>query len=56
MSDVDALNSLAHLGVRLTRGPGDKDIKKKIKARPKPGEIHDFSRFNPVLETVIDVS
>ena len=55
MAEVDAINSLAHLGVRLTRGPGDKDIRKRVKARPKPGEVHDFSRYNPVLEAVLDV-
>ena len=29
MAEIDAINGLTHLGVRITRGPADKDIKRK---------------------------
>ena len=56
LAEIDAIGSLAHLGVRVTRGPADKDTKKKLKPKPAPDEEYDLSRYKPVLQTVLDVS
>ena len=55
LAEIDALNSLVHLGVRVVRGLQDKDIKKRVKARPSADEEYDLSRYKPVLQTVLDV-
>lgn len=55
MAEIDALGSLAHLGVRVTRTPADKDIRRKLKAKPPADGEYDLSRYKPVLQTVLDV-
>ena len=55
MAEIDAINGLTHLGVRITRGPGDKDIKRKVKSKVTSDEEYDLSRYKPVLQTVLDV-
>lgn len=52
MSDQDAVNSLAHLGVRVTRGPNDRD-RKKMKQKVR-GDEYELSRYKPALKTVIE--
>ncbi|KIY71905.1 ras opposite [Cylindrobasidium torrendii FP15055 ss-10] len=52
ISEQDAVNSLLHLGVRVTRAPTDKDQKKKIKQRPADDD-YDLSRFKPLLTSII---
>jgi hypothetical protein len=32
------VNALALLGARISRGPGDRDTRKKLRARPAPDE------------------
>ncbi|OCH85210.1 Sec1-like snare protein [Obba rivulosa] len=54
MAEQDAVNALVHLGVRISRGPGDKDIKKKIKQRQSNEEEYELSRFKPLLRTVLE--
>ncbi|KAH0836670.1 Sec1 family-domain-containing protein [Lanmaoa asiatica] len=54
MAEQDAVNSLSHLGVRITRSPTDKDTKKKIKQKPSQEEEYDLSRYKPLLRTVIE--
>ncbi|KAG9312992.1 Sec1-like protein [Chiua virens] len=54
MADQDAINALTHLGVRITRGPADKDTKKKLKQKPSQEEEYDLSRYKPLLRTVIE--
>ncbi|KAK0239011.1 Sec1-like snare protein [Armillaria nabsnona] len=53
LAEQDAVNALALLGVRISRGPNDRDIKKKIKQKPKDDE-YELSRFKPLLKTVIE--
>ena len=55
MAEIDAINGLTHLGVRITRGPADKDIKRKVKSKISSEEEYDLSRYKPVLQTVVDV-
>ncbi|KAI9464216.1 Sec1-like protein [Boletus coccyginus] len=54
MAEQDAVKSLSHLGVRITRGPADKDTKKKLKQKPSREEEYDLSRYKPLLRTVIE--
>ncbi|KAJ7289107.1 Sec1-like snare protein [Mycena rebaudengoi] len=53
MAEQDAVNSLIHLGVRITRGPGDRD-KKKIKQKPNNNEEYELSRFKPTMKTILE--
>ncbi|KAF8906192.1 ras opposite [Gymnopilus junonius] len=52
LAEQDAVNALLHLGVRLTRGPNDKDSKKKIKQKYTPDE-YELSRFKPALKSML---
>ncbi|KAI0060698.1 Sec1-like snare protein [Artomyces pyxidatus] len=54
LPEQDAVNGLVHLGVRISRGPGDKDLKKRIKQKPTADEEYELSRFKPLLRTVIE--
>ncbi|KAI0738596.1 Sec1-like protein [Daedaleopsis nitida] len=54
MHEQDAVNSLVHLGVRITKQVGDKDTKKKIKQKPSNEEEYELSRYKPVLRTVLE--
>ncbi|KAF9525353.1 Sec1-like snare protein [Crepidotus variabilis] len=54
LSEQDAVNALVHLGVRVTRGPNDKDVKRKIKQRPSAGEEYELSRFKPAIRAVLE--
>jgi len=47
------VNSLVHLGVRITRGPNDRDTKKRIKQRSSEDE-YDLSRYKPLLKTILE--
>jgi syntaxin-binding protein 1 len=55
MSEQDAVNALVYLGIRISRGPGDRDIKRKIKQRPSQDEEYELSRYKPLLRTVLEV-
>ncbi|KAF9047185.1 Sec1-like protein [Hymenopellis radicata] len=50
--EQDAVNALLYLGVRISRGPSDKDVKKKLKQKPNDDE-YELSRYQPLLKTVI---
>ncbi|KAJ7920739.1 Sec1-like snare protein [Mycena leptocephala] len=54
--EQEAVNSLVHLGVRISRGPGDRDNKKKLgQKKPKNSEEeYELSRFKPALRTVLE--
>ncbi|KAG1907804.1 Sec1-like protein [Suillus fuscotomentosus] len=54
MTDQDAVNSLVHLGVRISRGPSDKDTKKKLKQKTSSDDEYELSRYRPLLRTVIE--
>ncbi|EKM50683.1 uncharacterized protein PHACADRAFT_264085, partial [Phanerochaete carnosa HHB-10118-sp] len=56
MPDQDAINALVHLGIRITRGPNDKDTKKRLKQKQKQSneEEYELSRYKPLLRTVIE--
>ncbi|KAF9240729.1 Sec1-like protein [Melanogaster broomeanus] len=54
MAEQDAVNSLLHLGARITRGPTDKDTKKKLKQKLSQEEEYELSRYKPLLRTVIE--
>jgi len=54
MAEQDAVNALVHLGVRISRGPTDKDVKKKIKQKQSNEEEYELSRFKPLLRTVLE--
>jgi hypothetical protein len=55
LAEQDAVNALALLGARISRGPGDRDTRKKLRARPAPDEEYDLSRYKPLLRTVLEV-
>ncbi len=48
------LHPSKHCHRRIYQGPNDRDIKKKIKQKPKDDE-YELSRFKPLLKTVIEV-
>ncbi|KAL4061887.1 Sec1-like protein [Scleroderma citrinum] len=54
MVDQDAVNALVHLGVRISRGPSDRDTKKKLKHKSHSDEEYELSRYKPLLRTVIE--
>jgi syntaxin-binding protein 1 len=54
MAEQDAVNALVYLGVRISRGPGDRDVKRKLKAKPSTDEEYELSRYKPLLRTVIE--
>ncbi|KAF8967661.1 Sec1-like snare protein [Flammula alnicola] len=54
LAEQDAVNALVYFGVRITRGPTDKDIKKKIKQKSNAGDEYELSRFKPALRTVLE--
>ncbi|KDR80628.1 hypothetical protein GALMADRAFT_240971 [Galerina marginata CBS 339.88] len=54
LAEQDAVNALVHLGVRLSRGPTDKDTRKKIKQKGNGGDEYELSRFKPALKAVLE--
>ncbi|ETW79215.1 hypothetical protein HETIRDRAFT_323546 [Heterobasidion irregulare TC 32-1] len=54
LPEQDAVNALVHLGVRISRGPGDKDIKRKLKHKMSNEEEYELSRYKPLLRTVLE--
>ncbi|TCD69157.1 vacuolar sorting protein VPS33/slp1 [Steccherinum ochraceum] len=56
LPDQDAVNALVHLGLRVSRGPGDKDTKKKLKYRVSKdtNDDYDLSRYKPLLTNVLE--
>ncbi|KAF8493208.1 Sec1-like protein [Russula emetica] len=52
--EIDAVNALVHLGVRINRGPGDKDLKRRIKQKQSNEEEYELSRYKPLLRTVVE--
>ncbi|KAF7296537.1 hypothetical protein HMN09_01060700 [Mycena chlorophos] len=53
-SEQEAVNALVHLGVRISRGPGDKDLKKKLVPKKNKEEEYELSRFKPALRTMLE--
>ncbi|KAH9479547.1 Protein transport protein sec1 [Psilocybe cubensis] len=53
LAEQDAVNALVHLGVRIARGPTDKDTKKKIKQKIS-GDEYELSRFKPAVKSIIE--
>ncbi|KAF7365513.1 hypothetical protein MVEN_00424400 [Mycena venus] len=54
--EQEAVNSLVYMGLRISRGPGDKD-KKKLFAQKKAKngeEEYELSRYKPVLRSVLE--
>ncbi|KAF5361824.1 hypothetical protein D9756_002266 [Leucocoprinus leucothites] len=54
LAEQDAVNAMVHLGVKISKGPNDKDTKKKIKQKSNNEEEYELSRFKPALRTVIE--
>ncbi|KAJ7509807.1 Sec1-like protein [Mycena galericulata] len=54
IAEQEAVNALVHLGVRISRGPGDRDTKKKIKQKPNSDEEYELSRFKPSMKTILE--
>ncbi|KAI0284481.1 Sec1-like protein [Russula brevipes] len=52
--EIDAINALVHLGVRINRGPADKDLKRRIKQKQSSEEEYELSRYKPLLRSVIE--
>ncbi|KAI0306079.1 Sec1-like snare protein [Multifurca ochricompacta] len=52
--EMDAVNALVHLGVRISRGPGDKDLRRRIKQKQANEEEYELSRYKPLIRTVIE--
>ncbi|KAJ7199509.1 Sec1-like snare protein [Mycena haematopus] len=54
--EQEAVNSLVHMGLRISRGPGDKDKKKLFaQKKSKNGEDeYELSRYKPVLRSVLE--
>ncbi|PPQ62890.1 hypothetical protein CVT24_006288, partial [Panaeolus cyanescens] len=52
LAEQDAVNSLLLMGVRISRGPADKDVKKR-KQKPA-GDEYELSRFKPEIKTVLE--
>ncbi|KAI0686679.1 Sec1-like protein [Cytidiella melzeri] len=54
LPEQDAVNALVHLGIRINRGPADKDIRPKLKQKPSKDEEYELSRYKPLLTTVLE--
>jgi syntaxin-binding protein 1 len=54
MAEQDAVNALVYLGVRISRGPGDRDLKRKLKTKQSQDEEYDLSRYKPLIRTVLE--
>ncbi|TFK39881.1 Sec1-like snare protein [Crucibulum laeve] len=54
LAEQDAINALLHFGIRINRGPADRDNKKKIKQKPNNDEEYELSRFKPSLKTIVE--
>ncbi|CAE6359673.1 unnamed protein product [Rhizoctonia solani] len=52
--DQDAVNALTYLGTRVVRGPADRDVKRKLKQKAAMNYDYDQSRYQPVLQTVLE--
>ncbi|CAE6413168.1 unnamed protein product [Rhizoctonia solani] len=52
--DQDAVNALIYLGTRVVRGPNDRDVKRKLKQKAAANYEYDQSRYQPVLQTVLE--
>ncbi|KAG8733511.1 vacuolar sorting protein VPS33/slp1 [Ceratobasidium sp. 423] len=52
--DQDAVNALTYLGTRVVRGPSDRDVKRKLKQKASMNYEYDQSRYQPVLQTVLE--
>ncbi|KIY44952.1 Sec1-like snare protein [Fistulina hepatica ATCC 64428] len=53
LGEQDAVNALTYMGVRISRGPSDKDPRKKIKQKSNDDE-YDLSRVKPLLKGIIE--
>ncbi|KAJ7070093.1 Sec1-like snare protein [Mycena amicta] len=54
VAEQEAVNALVHMGVRISRGPGDRDLKKKITQKKSKDEEYELSRFKPALRAVLE--
>ncbi|KAF9071586.1 Sec1-like protein [Rhodocollybia butyracea] len=54
LAEQDAVNALTHFGVRISRGPSDKDMKKKLKQKPADDSEYDLSRYKPLIKTILE--
>ncbi|KAF8587822.1 Sec1-like snare protein [Ramaria rubella] len=52
-SEQDAVNNLVHLGARVTRLPGDKDVRKRLKQKPGTDD-YELSRYKPAIRTMLE--
>jgi len=53
LSEQDAIKGMANLGIRLHRGPGDKDSR-KVRFKPiKSDDDYELSRYKPLLQHVL---
>ncbi|KAJ7202875.1 Sec1-like snare protein [Mycena pura] len=52
--EQDAVNALVYMGVRISRGPGDRDLKKKLTQKKSKDEEYELSRFKPALRSVLE--
>lgn len=55
LAEQDAVNALLLMGARISRGPGDRDTKRKLKQRSLTDDEYELSRFKPLLRNVIEV-
>ncbi|KAJ6534642.1 Sec1-like snare protein [Mycena vulgaris] len=51
--EQEAVNALVHMGVRISRGPGDRDTKKKSKQK-NTDEEYELSRYKPGIRSVLE--
>lgn len=54
LPEQDAINALVHMGVKISRGPNDKETKKKMKQKVNNEEEYELSRFKPAITTMIE--
>ncbi|KZS94659.1 Sec1-like snare protein [Sistotremastrum niveocremeum HHB9708] len=55
VADQDAINGLAHMGVRLTRNPTDRDPKKRSRDKGQAiDDDYELSRFRPALKSILE--
>ncbi|KAH9951056.1 Sec1-like protein [Amylocystis lapponica] len=54
IAEQDAVNALLHLGIRISRAPGDRDTKKRLKQKTNNEDEYELSRYKPLLQTVIE--
>ena len=56
-NEMDAVNNLVYLGVKVVKSSNDRDNRKRLKFKSSGGEgEYDLSRYKPAVKSMLEVS